>query len=435
VEVYDCNLHAPEQLDALLGRPWDIIGISILADTLRLTLEMFIRVRREQPNALLVAGGPEATLNYQDIFDLSDADVAVLAEGERPILEMADGKPLCDIPGVIHRRRAMPVTNQAMWDYYRDLDWAAMGWPEYWEKNETLGDAKGKNKVVRIVTTTHCNRKGCSFCSVVRIREFACGHRVAPAFLDGKHVEATIERILTQLPEATHIYFMDDTFLPVPSRIGEFCDALARFKGRVKFMVQTDTDRVTREVVRRLADAGVVHVSCGVESCSARLRKIVGKPQNEQRIEDIIGWCKEFGVQCYYLIILFVPESTMEDLRINYRTLTRWQDEGTVSVSVMPYMIPYRGSNMWYSTHEFAYRTFTLSNGKVLKQPYMIYPSDPTVRAVMEKFRERSPEYIERMNREQGHSRQSKNYTGKVYIQLLGDLLREGGYCQDDPHF
>jgi uncharacterized radical SAM superfamily protein len=260
---------------------------------------------------------------------------------------------------------------------------------------------------------------------VSRLRELACGRTVLPAFLSGDQVHTLIKRILDQLPETTHIYFIEDSFLPVRERMAGFCAALEPFKDRVKFLVQTDTNMVDRETIRRLAEVGVVHISFGVESCSARLRRWMGKPQTDQRLEDVIAWCNEFGVRCYYLVILFAPESTVEDLWSNYRTLTRWQDEGKVTVSIIPYMIPYRGTRIFSSDFQFGYQIERLSNGRSVKSGKVVYPKDPQVRAIMERFRAEAPGAVERFNREAGHGRKSKDYTGRVYIELLGKLLEE----------
>src|SRR5574343_515353 len=58
--VYDCNIHGG--IEKYLEESWDIIVISILNDTLALSLEMFIRLEKQCPESLLVAGGAETIL-------------------------------------------------------------------------------------------------------------------------------------------------------------------------------------------------------------------------------------------------------------------------------------------------------------------------------------------------------------------------------------
>ncbi|MDI6787113.1 MAG: radical SAM protein [Planctomycetota bacterium] len=427
VVVYDSNIHSTDYLNSLFCQHFDIIGISVLNDTLLLSLEMFIKLRSIFPKALLVAGGAEAILNYQEFFDNTDIDAVVLGEGEIPLLELCNEKPVEQIQGLIYRHRGREVNSSLLWDYYKDIDFIKMGWREYWVLNEqNVGDSpeNKKERIVRLVTSSHCNR-GCSFCSVTRIHEFSCGRRIAPAYLSGDQVNILIDRVLAQLPETTGIYFVEDSILPTIARLDEFCNALSKYKGRLKFLVQTETDKVSRDTIKKLASAGVTHISFGVENCSPRIRKLMHKPQNSEKIENIIEWCQEFNIRCYYLIILFSPESTINDLQINYETLNRWMTDGRVTVSVEPFMMPYRGASIWYEDYEMAYKIVKLSNGKVLKHPYIIYPKVPQVRVLVDRFKERLPEYLAKMNVEEGHKHQSKDYTGKVMVRLLGDLLNE----------
>ena len=426
VTVYDCNIHDK----SIIKNHYDIIGISILSDTLALSLEMFITLRQLHPDVFLVAGGPEAILNYQEMFDTTDINAVILGEGEEPMLQLchvlsgSDIISIGGIDGIIYRNRHNIVTNDALWDYYKSIDFVKMGWREYWKLNESVGDSaeNAKERFVRLVTSSHCNR-GCSFCSVTRMHEFSCGRRIPPAYLFGAHIEMLLNRIVEQLPETTGVYFVEDSILPTIQRLDDFCSALKKFKGRLKFLVQTETDKTTREVVEKLADAGVIHISFGVENCSPRIRKLMHKPQNEQRIEDIIKWCNEFNIRCYYLIILFSPESTIEDLVINYQTLTRWQNEGKVVVSVEPFMMPYRGSSIYTDDYDFGYKTTKLSNGKTLKHPYIIYPKDTQARNVMLQLKSRLPNELEKHKTEAGHKHLSKDYTGKIIVKLLGELL------------
>ncbi|MDI6787932.1 MAG: radical SAM protein, partial [Planctomycetota bacterium] len=266
-------------------------------------------------------------------------------------------------------------------------------------------------------------------CSVTQIHRFSCGKVIPPAYLSGKQIEMLLERITKQLPETNVIYFVEDSILPTTSRLDDFCGALKKFNPPFKYRVQAETDKIYgEETIKKLADAGVFHISFGVENCSPRIRKLMNKPQDEQRIENIIHWCKNNNIIAYYLIILFSPESLMEDLIINYKTLTRWLAEGNVMVSVEPFMMPYRGAPIFNQDFEMGYQFIKLSNGKTLKHPYIIYPKDPAVKEIMFKLKDRLPAYIERMQKEERHSHQSKDWTGKVIVKLLGDLLSEGGY-------
>ncbi|MDI6787974.1 MAG: radical SAM protein [Planctomycetota bacterium] len=422
VTLYDCNIHDGQYFNDILLGHFDIIGISILNDTLKLSLELLITLRRHFPFALLVAGGAESILNYQEIFDNTDTNAVILGEGELPLLHLCNDRPVGDIKGIIWRKRSEIISNDWLWNFYKEMDFSKLGYREYWEKRKQFTPENMIYKTIRLVTSTHCNRK-CSFCSVTRMHEFACGRMVSPAYLEKDKLIILLNRIKEQIPEATRIYFCEDSVFTLRKRTDEFIEALQSCP-HFDYLVQTETDKVDEDIIRRLAEARTIHISFGVENCSTRIRKLMGKPQDAEKIEKIIYWCLKYGVQPYYLIILFDPNSTIDDLWINVETLTRWIDKGCI-VSIEPFMMPYKGALVWYQDFDMGYKFMRLSNGKVLKHPYIIYPKDPQVRQIMERFRELLPSRVEDMKKELGIAQESKNFTGKVMVKLLKDLLYE----------
>src|ERR1700730_10787111 len=106
-QVFDpnCCVGAPQRAleRELLGGRWDVIGVSTTGMTLRFDLELAHLARRVAPNALILAGGMEATFRPELMFELGPFDRVVLGEGERPLLELASrlrsGQPTTGICG------------------------------------------------------------------------------------------------------------------------------------------------------------------------------------------------------------------------------------------------------------------------------------------------------------------------------------------------
>src|SRR4029077_14690789 len=78
VKVFDpncCAGPAPRALErGMLGSAWDIIGVSTTGMTLRFDLELAHLARRLAPQALLLAGGMEATFRPELMFSLGPFD-------------------------------------------------------------------------------------------------------------------------------------------------------------------------------------------------------------------------------------------------------------------------------------------------------------------------------------------------------------------------
>ena len=426
VTVYDSNIHG-DITPYIHKQKWDIIGISILNDTLALSLEMFIRLEKECPESLLISGNAEAICNYSDILDNCNCNIIILGEGEYPMLDICNDVPLHQIKGIIFRNRGVEITNDILWDYYKDMDFSKMGWDKYNKLNEQFfaNDPNLKPSMVRLVTSSHCNF-GCSFCSLTGLHEFSCGRKVKPAYLSGDQIDILLTRIKKQLPETTYVYFVEDSVIVNRSRVPDFCSALKKHP-EFKYLVQTETNKIDRDILKQFSDSQIIHVTYGIENGSENVRRHMGKIQNSEKIENIIEWHKEFGIRCYYLIILFDPNSTIEDLIINCEILEKWLSKG-ISISVEPFMMPYRLSKVFSQDFEFDYKFNTLSNGRVLKHPYIIYPANPEVREIMEEFKKRIPIYFQKFEKESGHTHKSKDHTGFIHYCILKDLLTERKY-------
>ena len=106
-EVFDpnCTDGTPEEaLRALLAsQRFDVIGVSTTEMTLRYDLALAHVAKRAQPDALLVAGGMEATFDPETLFALAPIDLVVLGEGELPLLDLLDalaaGDPAARVRG------------------------------------------------------------------------------------------------------------------------------------------------------------------------------------------------------------------------------------------------------------------------------------------------------------------------------------------------
>jgi radical SAM superfamily enzyme YgiQ (UPF0313 family) len=114
VRVFDPNCVSDTPTVALerelSSGDWDVVGISTTGMTLRFDLELAHLTRRLAPQALIVAGGMEATFRPELMFELGPFDLVVLGEGERPMLEIAarlrEGRALGGVAGTAERARA-----------------------------------------------------------------------------------------------------------------------------------------------------------------------------------------------------------------------------------------------------------------------------------------------------------------------------------------
>ena len=119
--------------EVLVEDDWDIIGFSLLDETLLNDLEGIHLARKLQPNARLVAGGIEAQFNYQTVLDKTPCEIVILGEGEIPMMMIANGDPLHEIPGIAFKNNAKPLSAELFNEATNAIDWEDIPYEEYWD--------------------------------------------------------------------------------------------------------------------------------------------------------------------------------------------------------------------------------------------------------------------------------------------------------------
>lgn len=274
-------------------------------------------------------------------------------------------------------------------------------------------------------------------CSTARIPDFATGAFQRSVFLGIDAVKHLLKKIKREVRGVLTIYDdSDETFLGTQRGL-DYAQALIDIKpemdegtlGRgMSYLVQTRSNEMTRELVEKLARAGVRHLTFGVENASAYVRDSLRKRQDDQKLLDLIDWCVEFKVTPYYLMILFPPETRVEDVEINVRVVAEWIRRGAV-VSAEPYLMPYRGTPILDDPrYTYEHVTFDVpysgTPGKKLKWPTLIWPRDPAVRGILLAYRATLDDAIRKARETTGTEHTFKGWVGKVAIEHLARVLQ-----------
>ena len=99
--LYDCNKEGLSLKETIKKENWDIIGFSILDDTLMQDIQNIYLANKLCPKALILAGGIHAQFDYQTVLDKTPCSIVILGEGEIAMQMIADEHPYNEIPGLI----------------------------------------------------------------------------------------------------------------------------------------------------------------------------------------------------------------------------------------------------------------------------------------------------------------------------------------------
>jgi anaerobic magnesium-protoporphyrin IX monomethyl ester cyclase len=420
VKVFDPNCCAGSPQRALereiLRETWDVIGVSTTGMTLRFDLELAHLARRLAPNALLVAGGMEATFRPDLLFELGPFDRIVLGEGEHPLLEIARRlraqQPLDGICGTAERtanggvlRIPQPaLTREQLRAAIFTTPYASMPYEAYWERLEAayrIGALPTKAareaclaevRSVRLITLNYCPM-GCSFCSSTNFLHEAQGSVAPIARLDADECVAMIERIVASHPRVRTIIFQDDIFVfTKDKRILPLCEAIVAAKQRgaipkqLQFISTNRIDAMSHERLSAMQRAGFRVLGFGIENFSLNVLKEFNKGHIYSHIEPMLTAALGLGITPFLDLILSSPKASLHDVGETLREAYRWLRQGC-EIGMYPYVIPFSGAAFARDPAllphtEYAHRQIEGTSIE-WEQPAKILPIDPLVREVI----------------------------------------------------
>lgn len=426
-----CDAPVLEEVAALLrSRRWDVVGTSTTAMTLKFDLRLAHLARRLAPEALLIAGGMEATFNPERALALAPFDLAVLGEGEKPLSELASrlrrGDDLAGIPGTavrlkdgaIQRFRQAAMSTLELREAIAHTPYERMPYRTYWRRLEEAyrvgalpvkADREARLaeiRSVRLITLNYCPM-GCSFCSSTNFLTEAQGSVARIARLSADECLDMIKRIIAAHPDTRTVIFQDDIFvLTQDKRVLPLCDGIVAAKASgslppdLQFISTNRIDAMTPERLKAMRRAGFRVLGFGIENFSQSVLTEFNKGQIHRHIEPILAQALSLGITPFLDLILTSPKSTLHDLAENVRQAFHWISRGC-EVGMYPYVVPFSGAAMARDPTLDAhtqFETVTVPGTAVSwRQATKILPIDPAVRSAVLSMEERFDHALEQL--------------------------------------
>jgi radical SAM superfamily enzyme YgiQ (UPF0313 family) len=377
--VFDPNLrpqHVHEEFDRLLrSDTWDLIGISTTGMTLQYDLSLAHIARAACPDALLLAGGMEATFNPQLMFEKGPFDVIVSGEGEHPLLDLCSrlriGDSIEGVPGTVVVRRdgqlhaftGKAMDTAALTEAIFAIPYDKMPYEDYWSRLETSYGVSGlpykaqrearlaEIRSVRLITLNYCPM-GCTFCSSTNFLHHAQGSIASIARLSAGDCILMMEKIVACHPTVRTIIFQDDIFVFTnDKRVLPLCDAIVSAKraGRLpqnlQFISTNRIDSMTQQRLGAMRRAGFRVLGFGVENFSRDVLEEFNKKHVHRHIAPALAAALYLGITPFLDLILTSPRAKLQDLAETVRQAHHWILAGC-EVGIYPYVIPFSGAAM-----------------------------------------------------------------------------------------
>jgi len=294
----------------------DVIAFSSSTALFDRTKQVLAYVRKANPRATVVIGGPHATTNPEptlkagfDYVFVGEADTTLL-----PFLEKLPAGRAHEVPGLAYIRDGEFVRNEAP-PVHDDV--SAFPHPA-----RDLVDYDAYERIARgtfeygIISSRGCPYK-CIICYPTLDTIFR-GHRERRA----DDVAAELIDLVRARGEDIRIYFKDDMVTLHPtSWFDEMADRFAAAGVRPKWHCNARVDSVDAGMLRAMKRAGCECISYGVESGSPKVLEFYRKEITPDQSRAAFKWTHEAGIEATSNICLGAPMETREDLEATFKLI------------------------------------------------------------------------------------------------------------------
>jgi radical SAM superfamily enzyme YgiQ (UPF0313 family) len=285
---------------------FDVIGFSTMCSSFPLTLRLAQEIRRTHPGAMIVLGGPQASVvDEATLAAFTAVDVIVRGEAEvtfpRLLGAVADGDDLSRIPGITYRRRGRVVRNPNA-PVIEDLD--SLPLPAY----HLL--ARDRSLCFRLALELGRGCPfGCTFCST---NDFF--HRRFRLKSPARLIEQM--SFLHQTYGTESFDLIHDMFTVDRRRVVHFCEALLQSGYKFKWGCSARTDCVDRDLLALMSRAGCNAIFFGIETGSPRMQKVIQKGLDLEEAARMISLTDQEGMATKVSTIIGYPDEEKQDLAL-----------------------------------------------------------------------------------------------------------------------
>jgi len=348
VEIYSQDLyHYPkEHLTSYLDQnTFDIIGVSIIAGYYQykklLEISDAIEKSKNRPEHYILGGhGPAPEPEF--FLKRTDADVAIIGEGEDTILELIDAfsnhKSLDKVDGIAYRNGTKVLVNPRR-DLIQDID--SIPWPAYdlfpieYYRLLRMPHATHRDFVLPLLSGRGCTFT-CNFC-----------YRMDKGFRP-RSPGAIVEEIqyLQKRYGITYIAFSDELLMSSKKRTLEICEAFLKANLNIRWDCNGRLNYAAPELLKVMKKAGCVFINYGIEAFDNEVLKKMNKALTTNQITKGIDATLKAGISPGLNILFGHIGDTKDTLKKAVDFLIKY-DDGAQMRTIRP-VTPYPGAPLYY---------------------------------------------------------------------------------------
>lgn len=309
-EISDTSDLFKKALEAVEKRNPDILGITCWTVHLPFCLEFVALYKKKHPGVKIILGGVHASSQPEEMMKLCPADIIVRGEGEETFVDLIraieEKRDLSQVHGISYRQGEIVhhTEERPLVENLDDLPFPAYHLLPPIERYQPLN----RSYVFSILASRGCSYR-CIFCSANRQWKYQRRRST-------ENIVAEI-RYLIDRYDLGFIRFEDDDLTMKREWAMQLFTLL---KGvPVHFDCLTRIDKVDRELLQVMAEAGCEGIYHGVESASTRLRKLLRKGfpdwMTNEYVKNRITEEIALGLTPTVSAMIGIPTETEEEVR------------------------------------------------------------------------------------------------------------------------
>lgn len=293
VEVLDINaLEMPkgEVVKKIKETDSNVVGIGALSTSYMYVKWLTETIKEARPDLKVVIGGCVGSPIPGMILNKTKADVAVIGEGEKIIVDLVDAyensKNLKSVKGIWYKEDGKIVQNPAG-ETINNLDeipypaWDLFPMEPYL-KTPSFGSAN-VNKMT-ILTTRGCPFR-CNFCydnfgKITRYRSV-------------DNIIGEVEELIKKYG-VKYLVIVDETFVLKKDLVMEFCKRIKPFN--IKWGGNGRVNTVDEEILKAMKESGCEYLHYGYESGSQKILDVIGKGATIEQAEKATAMTRKYGI-------------------------------------------------------------------------------------------------------------------------------------------
>lgn len=316
----------------------DIIGITATTPFYHLAVELAKELKVANKSIPIIIGGHHVTV-LKEIGFADPFDYAFIGEAEVSwpdfLKRLDEGKNISDVKGILFRDGKRIIAT-GIQDKIEDIDSIPFPARHLLKMNRyIIGTMRGKKNFTTIMTTRGCPFK-CVFCST----------DVFGSKVRRRNARLVIDEIKSVISDYNirHFIFLDDTLTLDRNYILEICDMIEREKLLITFEGSTRANLVDGELISRMAKAGLIRLSFGLETVDAQIRRIIKKdvPLESYTIANRIT--NKYKIETLNSVMLGLPGETQETVR---KTLDFLKSAREIHQANFSIATPYPGTELY----------------------------------------------------------------------------------------